>query len=388
MDSPLRVTVYDKNLVRQCWVEDFIEHKVNPRHLGIGTASLIVPTDYRNLKPLAADGARAVVELERDGTVEQVLSGKVRDFEAQGGTKTGVTTFNIEGDGRILSNLLAYPAPATWQPDAGGGLTQAAKSDDRTGPAETVLKGYLSGNLARWAGRSVPVTVAANQGRGATITITGARMQSLAEVLLEPLAKGGIAVDFTQTAAGILIDVRLSELFPITLSQEGGTVQAWKLTKTPYSSTAAVLGGPNQGTSREFRTTRDAAREARERDVIETFVDVSSETITSKQMQKGTDAIDQADNKLGVEITLSESSVFKYGGPGGIREGDRVASSFDDEIDLPTIVSVVNEAELAFTREDGYTASFVVGQPATQPDDVIADVLVQLANAVHALQAK
>ncbi len=384
MESPLRCTIYDKDLVRTAWVEDFVEHHVKPSHLGLGTATLIVPTDYRKLPQLAADGARALVELERDGRTEKVMSGKIRGLEAEGNSRTGLTTFTIEDDKRLFYNLLGYPSPATWQPDSSGVITQSTKTDDRTGPAETVVKAYLSANLARWAGRGLPITIAPDLGRGSTIN-GSVRMQSLAEKLFPLLEAAGVGFTVLQGPAGLIVDAYATQLFPIDLSEDGGTVDSWKVTKTPYVATAAVVGGPNTGTTREFRYTLDAVREGRFRDIIETLVDASDQTIAAKILQKATDQLATDGDKWGVELTLTESSVFRYG-LGGVHVGDGVAVDFP--VDLPKITSPIGEADLSFTREDGYQAKFTVGKADGDADAVTADILAQLVSTVHELRAQ
>lgn len=390
MDSPLHVTIYDRDLVRTGWVEDFVEHTVFPRHLALPTATLSVPTDYRILPALAEKGARAVIELERDGQSEVVMSGKIRGLVAEGGP-AGVTTFDIEDDFRLFYNLLGFPVPGSWQADATGAITQTgAKSDDRTGPAETVVKGYLSANLARWVGRTASYYVVPTQGRGATLTVDGMRMTPLAEKLLPLLEASGVGFSVRQATSlqgtqYLRVDAYATQTFPIELSEEAGTVEAWKVTKTPYSGTAAVIGGPNTGTSREFRTTRDAAREAVYLDVIETFVDATDQTIAAKILAKGTDALAQLDDKWGVELTLTESSIFRYGGKDGVHVGDRVAVDFP--VEIPPITASIGEAELGFNLDDGYTAKFTVGQGAADVDDVNADLLEQIISSLHEIRA-
>lgn len=364
MDSPLHVTLYDRTFRRTAWLDDLDRLKVNPRHLLIPTVDFDVPMDYRFLADITEPGARITVVNEEDG--DQIFSGPIRPWTGSGPTSQGVLTFTAEDDARIVWNLIGYPTPGSPTE------TQPNKVDARAGDAETVFKGYVSANLARW-GR--PITVAPNLNRGGQIS-TDIRMLPLTDKLLPLLETANIGFQVRQVRAGLVVDVYEQRLFPLNLTEGGGSVQDYTVSFTPHTATRAVIGGPNAGTSREFKSYVDTAREALYGDVIEIFVDGGDEVNTDKLIAKGKAAVDDAGPKYGVNITLDDTSIYRYGNE-GIRVGDKVPVELG--LGLPPITDVVREPELTFTREDGYKATFSIGDvDGGSADAVIADTLTAL----------
>lgn len=372
MDSPLHVTVYDKNLVRTAWIDDLDRLKVNPRHLLIPTADFDVPIDYRFLPELTDKGARITVDLGD----EQILSGPLRLWNGAGPTAEGTLTFTVEDDARLLWNLFGYTTPN--QPAE----TQPNKEDARSGNAESVLKGYVSANVGRW-GR--PYGVAPNLNRGGAIS-SAIRMVPLADKLLPLLEQAGLGFTVRQVGAGFVFDCYEERLFPLNLSEDGGVVQDYSLSYTPWTATRAIIGGPNQGTSREFKLYVDAAREAATRDPIEIFVDAGDQQLAADIIAKGKAAVDAAGEKYGATVTLDETSVFQYGGPDGVRVGDRL--SIELGAGIPPIVDVLREPELTFTREEGYRATFSVGNTGDHPDAIIAATLDELVRGIREIRTR
>lgn len=373
MDNPLHVTLYDKTFVRTAWLDDLDRLSVKPRHLAISGCEFDVPTDYRFLPELTDPGARITVELED----EQVFSGPLRAWSGTGPNAEGMLTFTVDGDERLLWNLLGYPVPTN------AAETQPAKEDARTGPAETVVKGLVTANVARW-GR--PYTVAPDLGRGGTVTVA-LRMMPLAEKLLPAIDRAGIGVTVRQVGAGLVVDCYAPKLFPLNLSEDGGMVRDYSPSFTPPTATRAIIGGPNTGTSREFKSYVDTAREAKYGDVIEIFVDAADQTLAADIIAKGKAAVDEAREKYGIQITLDETSVFRYGGPDGIHVGDTVAA--EPAGGVPPVTAVVRGADLTFDRDNGYRADFTVGdEDPDNPDQIVSETLDQLVQAVHELRTR
>lgn len=379
MDSPFAVTLYDKGLQRTAWLDDLDRLKVNPRHLLIPTAEFVVPTDYRFLSDITARGARITIDLDD----EQIFSGPIRPWSGTGPNAEGLLTFTAEDDSRLLWNLLGYTTPAS------PAESQPNKQDSRTGDAETVLKGFIGANIGRW---NRPYDIAPNLHRGSTITAE-VRMVPLADVLLPVLEPSGIGLSVRQVDGRLVVDVYEQQLFPLDLTEDGGVVQGYSLSFTPETATRAVIGGPNTGTSREFKLYVDDGREGydpvtgkRSIDPIEIFVDASDMQLAADIIAKGKAAVDEAGEKYGATLTLDETSIFHYGGADGIHRGDRVSVSLGPG--LPPIVDVVREPELSLTPEEGYQATFSVGDQGDHPDAIIADTLDQLARGIRDLRTR
>lgn len=373
-EAPFRITVYDRDMVRTGWLGDPIQLQVTPRHLQIGSAEITVDLDHIMLPELTDPGARVVIE--HDGEI--VLSGPIVSDGGQGPTVSGTYTLSVEDDARSVWMMTGFPSPT--QPIE----TQPTVNDVRSGPAETVLKGYVNANRGRWA-TTRPIVVSPDLGRGSTIDLS-IRMLPLSDKVIPALEGTGIGFTVRQDGTNLRLDCFTTQLFPLKLTEAGGTVTNYSWTRTHPTATRAIIGGPNSGTSREFKQVIDSGREALYRDVIETVVDGSSEEIAAKILAVGTAALAESGPTYSYTIELAESDVFRYGGTSGIHVGDRVQVELNAGI--PPIVDVVREASLNWTRDDGYTTTLTIGAEPDSPDKVIANILEQLARGIRDLQTR
>lgn len=373
MDSPFTITMYDKAFQRIDWLDEVMEVTVTPRHNAIGTASVMVASDHRSITDLTTPGTRLVFSLND----EQILSGPIRNWDGTGPEAVGTYSFTVEDDLRVLWNMNGYPSPA--QPTE----TQNAKEDARTGPAETVAKAYVTANKGRWAS-ILPITVAASLGRGSSIT-TAIRMLPLTDKLLPAVDKAGIGMSMKQSGSGLRFDCYVPTVYPLILTEDSGTVVDYTISNTPITATRAIIGGPNEGTSREFKLVIDAVREALYGDIIEILVDAGSEETTAKMLAKGTEALADAGPKYGANVTLSETSVFHYGGTDGLHVGDMVSVELAEGV--PPITEVLREAALTFNRESGFSAAMKIGD-SEEDQDQTPDLIQQIARAVRDSQSR
>lgn len=370
MDNPFGITLYDKNLGRTGWVNDPAELTVTPRHNAIGTTTLTVASDHRKLPQLMAPGARMVVTYYG----EHLTSGYITSRGGSGPKKAGLFTFGVQDDLWLVWRLLGWPAP-------GAAINaQGTKKDTRTGPAETVAKAFISAQLAH---NSVdPIQVAPTQGRGATITASS-RMSNLADVLMGAVDKAGIGLSARQVGNKIVLDAYTPRVYPHTLSEDAGTITNWSWSDNDPAMTRAIVGGPNEATSREFRQVPAAGAANAVEDTlgytIEGFVDARSAENYADMDEAGVAALGENGPKVGFSIELSETKVFRYGGAGGVHVGDRVPVDIGGQ----TLTDVLREAPITWTVGEGLTARPAVGDHSDDPDTTLVTFLNKVRRSIR-----
>jgi hypothetical protein len=370
--ADLSIEIHDKTLHRVGWVNDPTSLTVTARHNNIGSAELVVPSDHRRLPLLLADGARLVIDYRG----ERLMSGYIRNPSGDFGPD-GNFTFPVQDDLWLLERTLGWPVP-TAAINAQGAKAQ----DTRTGPAETIAKGYVSGVLQH--NTVDPITVAADLGRGSTITAVSSRMQQLSEVLLTLCDGAGIGLRAVQQGNRIVFDAYVPTVFSRKLSRAAGTILTASWSRGDQTMTRAVAGGPNTGTSREFGLIVDNVAEAALGYTIESLVDAqSAESSTARDLQ-GTQALAAAGRKFGFTVTLSESAAFRYGGTHGVHVGDRITIHEGGQ----DYTDVLREAKLTFDRDGGLQVAPSIGEHTDDPDRRLAQFLGAAYSAIRTLRTR
>lgn len=264
MSSPLTITIFDKAFTRVGFIGAPAKVELHLRHNALPTGTIEVASDHVYRDKLMATGARITVDYA--GT--QVMSGPIRGASSKAGKDSNIV-LTIEDDWRLLSRMLGWPNPTGTTAQQG---LDDKTYDRKTGPAETVLKWFVSRNATRLG---LPVTVATDRGRGSTITAQ-MRMDTQADQLLPLIAQAGIGVTVRQVGTRFVVDCYEPAWYPITLTPESGVVVDWSWSQGAAKCTRVVVGGGGIGPNRDFRTYVDATLEAATGDVLEVFVDASS----------------------------------------------------------------------------------------------------------------
>ena len=378
VENPFTIEVYNGSYQRKGTVGNPASLTVNPRHNQRPTATIEVPSDHLRLADLAAPDARVIIRY--DGAF--LLSGKVRLRSGQGPASVGTVTFNVVDDFRLLERMLGWANP-THALDTQG--TDAA-FDTRTGPAESVLKGYVSANLAA-PGRNwwEPVTVAASLGRGSTIT-GKIRFTPLGDTLLPLVDKAGIGVTVQQQGAGLVVDCYQPRVYGRTLSEASGVVQEWSWSEADPEGTRMIAGGPDAGTNRTFRQVIDAGLETKYKDIIEVFTDAGDATGSTDLIAKATTALADLAPKAGLSLKLSETNTFRYDptGVNGIRVGDIVRVEVGPGV---IVEDVLREVALEWTTDNGLVVTPMVGDKQDDPNTTLARQVARLKLAFRNLTA-
>lgn len=370
MDSPFHITLYDKNLVRTGFLNDPVELTVNPKHNAVGSAVITVASNHRRLGLLR--DARVVIEYQG----EHLMSGYTTSGTLTLPRTQGTATVTVQDDLWLMWRMLGWPQPGHADPYG----NQGTKDDPRTGPAETVVKEYVTANMFHNA--VDPIIVATDLARGADITVAS-RMKVLADVLMDAVDKAGIGLSARQVGTDIVLDAYEPDVYPHLLSEDAGTVLTGEFSWAAPTATRTIIGGPDAGTSREFRLVTDATLEADLGYTIEVFTDGQSSTGSSEMDEAGVAALAAATAKSGISLGLSDSAVFKYG-PGGVHVGDQVSV----EVGGAVFTDVLREATLSFTADAGLVVTPAVGQRTDDPDRTTYAFLAALTKGIRDLRTR
>lgn len=371
-ENPFTITLYDKDYVRQGWLGDPESLVVSPVFNGIGDATITVGAANAKLPLLMERGARVVIEYQDD---EYLIGGKIRAKSGRGPALDGTLTFTVVDDWRLFHRVLGWPKPSA--------LVTAQNVEYHTlrGPAETVLKTAVTANLSRLG---EPVTVAPDLGRGANITASF-RFHPLADILFPAVETAGLGVTVRQVGAGLVVDCFEPELHPRLLTEAGGTVVEWNWTQQETEATDVIVGGQGEGVARTFALYKDAARAAAIGERIEVFRDARDSGEGDVYAERATETFAETAQKSGLSVRLAETSVFRYGGPGGVHVGDQVQLEVGAGL---TITDTLRAVSVGWTRENGLEVTPAVGEITDNPDQQFAQAIAAAAAGVRDLRRK
>jgi hypothetical protein len=372
-DSPFRITVYNKAFQRQGWVGDPISLTAQINHNAISDAALTVGSSDDKVPILMDTGARVTI----DYLGEHLLSGPVRAKAGKGPANAGNITFSVLDDFRLFHRVLGWPVPAA-------AITGQNASEYHTlsGPAETVLKSVLTADAITRLGE--PVTVAPDLGRGGNITASF-RFHPLADRLFPAVDAAGIGVTVRQQGAGLYVDCYEPELHPRTLTEAGGVITDWSWTQAEAEATHVVVGGQGEGTARTFAAFNDAARVTALGERIEVFRDARDSSAGSVYTERAAETFAETAPKSGLSVKFSETSVFRYGIPGGVRVGDKVTLRVGTGLE---ITDTLRSATFSWTRDNGLEVSPAIGDITDNTDTQFARAIAAIAAAVRDLRRK
>jgi hypothetical protein len=371
-ESPFRITIYNRDFVRQGWLGDPESLSVEVNHNDMSDASIVVGSSNGKVPLLLERGSRVVIEYRE----EHLISGPIRARAARGPTSDGTMTFSVIDDWRLFHRITGWPVPA-----AGLGA-QTSEYHTLSGPAETVLKQAVLANAVNRLGE--PVTIGADLGRGENITATF-RFHPLADRLFPAVDGAGIGVTVRQHGAGLLVDCYEPNLHPRLLTEAGGIVLEWQWTAAEAEATDVIVGGQGEGTARAFTGYQDPTLAAAIGERIEVFRDARDTGDGDVMNQRAAETFAETALKTGLSVKLSETSVFRYGGFGGIHVGDRVQLEVGDGL---FITDTLRSATLSWTRDNGLEVVPAIGDISDNTDRIYAQALAAVAAGVRDLRRK
>ncbi|MFI5840542.1 hypothetical protein ACIA8K_12620 [Catenuloplanes sp. NPDC051500] len=319
--SDITVEVRNKNLDRLGLISpQDLDLEVDDVHLNVGSWKLVLPTGHPLAGALRTPGAGIIIT-GPDG--QTMLSGPVvtPTNEATITNPGGELTFSGVTDMVLLADVLAYPDPTNPNP-----LTQGLANDVRTGPAETVMHGFVAANISPLApGARRPtgtmltkVQMGPNLGRGPTVT-KSARFSVLGELLTDLATMAGLGFRMIQRGGAIVFETYAvaNRTAEIRLDIRNSTLSGHKVATSPPGITRALVAGQDEGVKRQFVLRTTAASLAGEQAWgrrIERFIDQRNTEKIAELEQAGDEALAEGGfSSIAVQAVPMEDSSMPFG---------------------------------------------------------------------------
>lgn len=355
-----QVFLRDSSLRRTAQLEDFVNLTLVLRFAGVSSWTLV------NRGPAIVTDGIVVV---RDGVT--LLSGPVTSDRRESRPDAVTQTLAGQDDTVWLRRTLALPVPS-------GPPYTAAEYDDRSGSAETVMRGYVDANLGPSASpaRRLPgLTMPADQGRGGNVR-GRARFTVLLELLQSlALAGGDIGFRIIQTGPGAL---QFQPVIPAdrtgtaVFSSEVGNLSGYDYSRSDSDADYVIVAGQGEGTLRTFVEGGDTAAIANRARRSETFVDRRDTNDTAVLTQVRDERLMEQKARTSLSITPIDTAAVRYGVDYLL--GDRVSVV----VDGVRITDVVREVTLTLDAGQGERLMPVVGTPgASSP--AVPDLFERMA---------
>lgn len=327
------------------------------RYNNVGSWSIKLPSNHRLVDELRLPGAGIIVQANND----VIFSGYTTSAKLDQSVDNPLGDWSIEGvdDSVILSERLAYPNPASS--DMG---QQLPANDDRSGTAETVIKGYVLENISSAAvtDRAIANLIVEESLERGQLVSASARFDNLQELIYKLAQTGGVG--FRVEQQGDLVEFQVYDP-----QDRSGTVrmdlQNGKLTQTEYSYgqpkiTRVVVGGAGEAEERLFyEGTTPASLEAESLWMrrVERFVDDRGSQVESSLQQAANEAlVDDGKTIVNLSVTPSDDQTMRFGIDWYL--GDKITVV----VGLVESTAIVTEVGLSVSS-DGVRLGVTVGTP-------------------------
>lgn len=356
VDRPLLITVYNRTFGRLGWIDTPRSASVTLNHNLPNVATFALDEDHEYVPALTAAGARVVIEYMGLDSPRRLISGVVSVTGERDGA-VGTVTFAVTDDKSLFWTLLGWPNPT-------GTIDQQGDEDAyyvlNGQSAEYALKRVVELNEPHV---DLPLTIVPSAGRGDQIDLS-IRMHPIADRILPALDQAGIGMDAYQDGAGITVDVYEPQdrsSLP-ALTEDSGVVQSGSWSQSPPTVTRVVVGGPGEGTARQFvrvPSTLPSALETQWGVSIEQWVDardVEGASLLTTMRRRGETALAEGAPQVTLQATLAETEFFRFG----------VAYDLGDILPVqlsgaPVISDRVRSINFSLTADDGLVITPQIG---------------------------
>ncbi|MEU2111514.1 siphovirus ReqiPepy6 Gp37-like family protein [Streptomyces sp. NPDC019507] len=378
----LLVEVRDKTLTRVGAIPaDLLTMDAEDIHNNVGTWKLSLSAEHPLASVLSTPGAGIIVT----GPVDVLFSGPVTRTENAVTATDPLGTLTVEGvdDTIILSDMLAWPDPAQ------GDVTKQSKdSDDRTGPAETLMHAYVNANVGPGAPanrRRAGLIMGTNGARGASVA-KSARFEQLGELCKSLADPAGLGFRVVQRGSNLVFETYAvaDRTKDARLGVTNNTLAGQRVSVSTPQKTQVLVGGDGDGTNRVFVGVNNAASTQAEADWgrrIESFVDERSTKDTTELTQKGNEAL--ADGGATVQAAQAvplEDSALDFGRDWFL--GDKVSVIVGNTEMAAVVTGMVLKVD-----SDGYRLGAILGDPTPlSPAAAGAKAAADLALRVSSLE--
>jgi ReqiPepy6 Gp37-like protein len=311
----------------------------------------------------AGQGGGILVWDDELSITQPMFTGRFRGVTRDSDDGGDLLTIRGQDDAWWLAKRLCYPNPA--QPAS----NQTAAADVQTGPAEDLVKHYITANAGPGALASRQITgltVAPSQGRGPTRT-ERVRFTPLLETVQTICRAANFGFRALQVGTEIQFDivVPMDRSGEVILARERENLGSFSYAVDTAEANLAIVAGEGAGTARPFRERGSAIGDAR----AETFVDKSDTTVAAELDQAGDDALAEQAATVALSFQPLATRRSRYGVD--FELGDQVTAIVDD---VP-LVEVVRQVTLAYEGGGVAPPEVLVGTP-TQAD--VLRLLAQL----------
>lgn len=349
------------------------------RYNNVGSWSVALPARSDAAELLRLPGAGIIVS----HAGETLFSGPTVSPTRQRTAADDIWTVVGVTDEVILADALAWPDPST----ADISLQQLA-NDVRTGPAETLLRGYVNDNIgpaaptSRRGALAQLLTVEADLARGGTVT-DSARFVKLGELLARIATVGGVGFRVLQVDSRLVFRVFIpnDRAALVRIDIDNGTTDELTYGYEPPELTRAIVGGTGEGASRnllEQSSADSVAAETAWGRRIEEFVDESSGNTAEMQAAADKRLTAAGATKVSLATKPVDTRLMQFGRDYFL--GDRVTVVVD-ELEVP---DVVTEAVIT-VDPSGLSTRATVGDPAAAQRDPLLRQLAALRRDVRRL---
>lgn len=360
---------------------------LTPRWCDVGEWSLQVPAaqkDARLLDPKVNPGGGVVILRDSD-LLRPVLTGPVGMF---GETLTaGRLEVAASGPDDLVwvAGRLAYPAPSLTpeqhKVDAAGNPANPVPraKDVRSGPLESVVKGFIRANAGQDAlpARQV-VRVAPDLGRGPQVTREG-RFTPMLEVIGPPSRRHSMGWWVTQTGGELVFDVvePVDRSGIVRFGPAYRNLAEYTRTVTMPSVTAPHVAGQGTGQNRRFAHAVNAATLAlHPRWRLESLADRRDTDSSAELEAELVQAMHDGDATESVAIRTRDTEAVRFARDW--RVGDRVTVEPAPGV---VLARTVTEALIEWSAESGERVSTAVGSVERRGN-------ARLAQRVRALERR
>jgi hypothetical protein len=360
-DSTLRVYVRDASLQRLGQIKDFTALTVVPRFNTVGAYTLEISADS-DKAPLLVEGNGLIIRTADNATV---MSGPIRTVDwshssSDGGT--GKLTIGGVDDTSVLAQYTCWPSPAAVIGSQTASVYKLSAVAAETGMRTLVNVNAGPGALA--SRKSALLTLAADGGRGGTITREVNQFDNLLTVLADIANAAGLGFKVVQVGAGLQFQVYTPAARPAArFSFRLGNLTDASYTTTPPTCTRAIVvagGGSSPRVCKTYdRTDPLFPGLVIEQFVDQTSVDTASVDLVAQMDQAGAEALTNGAGQGSLSISPIDIPQLQYGRDYSV--GDTVSADVRGDWYTDT----VREVQLTCTATDGAKVTATVGGDST-----------------------
>lgn len=337
-------------------LSDYTSMQAIPRHNAVGAWKLTISDTSEKVAHLV-EGNGLIIRWN----TARIMSGDITAVDSaqtdQDGDAGTLTVTGVD-DNQLLKQAAVWPNPDADDAHQTDGTYKV------TGPAETVLHQLVDVNIGPSArtGRRVPdLTLAADQGRGPTVTKQIRQFANLLDVMADIADTAGLGFRIVQVGTGRVFEVYEPANSGVTFSFGRGNLEAVSYTRTPPTCTCAIVvaGGTNSPrVVKEYLRPDLLVPGLRiEQFVDRTDVDTGAVDLAAQMDQAADEALTAGARQASLSLTPIDTDQCQYGVHYNV--GDQGKAMVRGEL----ITDTIREVTLTSDTASGRSVRPVIGTP-------------------------